>query len=136
MRSARVMLHPGEREAFGLAVLEVIREERLQEHAEKVGADLLARLDGLKSRHPLIGDIRGRGLFVGIELVRDRKTLEPATDESYEVVERMKERGILLSVDGPLHNVIKLKPPMVFSDEDGERLSTELDAVLSTMPGS
>lgn len=117
--------------AIGLAVLDVIDDEELQSHAALVGGRLLAQLELLKSRHHLIGDVRGRGLFIGIELVRDRETLEPARAESYEVVERMKERGFLLSVDGPLHNVIKFKPPMVFSEENAKELCEALDGVLS-----
>jgi 4-aminobutyrate aminotransferase-like enzyme len=117
--------------AVGLAVLEVIEQEGLQSHAAELGVSLLTELEALKSRHARIGDVRGRGLFIGIELVRDRKTLEPATQETHDVVEKMKERRILLSVDGPLHNVIKFKPPMVFSRDDATRLCTTLDEVLA-----
>ena len=68
--------------------------------------------------HALIGDVRGVGLFLGVELVRDRATLEPAAAEATELVNRMAKRGILLSTDGPLHNVIKIKPPMVLTADD------------------
>ena len=68
--------------------------------------------------HPLIGDVRGRGLFLGIELVRDRDTLEPAAKEATALVNAMRDRGVLLSTDGPLHNVIKIKPPMVLGRDD------------------
>ena len=81
-------------------------------------------------RHPLVGDVRGLGLFLGIELVRDRGTLEPAPEEASYVVERMKRRGVLLSTDGPFHNVIKIKPPMAFSADGAEMLVAGLDVVL------
>jgi 4-aminobutyrate aminotransferase-like enzyme len=123
--------------AVGLAVLDVIRDEGLQENARDTGAHLLEGLSQLAERHPLIGDVRGRGLFVGVELVRDRETLEPATHEAAEIVEALKDRGILLSTDGLLHNVIKIKPPMVFSRADADRIVGELDSVVGALgPGS
>lgn len=117
--------------AIGMAVLDVIEEEGLQERAEAVGRYLMAGLKELQNHHPLIGDVRGEGLFIGIELVKDRETLEPAAEETAAVVEAMKNRGILLSTDGPLHNVIKIKPPLVIDEGDAERLVGELAAVLS-----
>ncbi len=122
--------------AVGLAVLDVIEQENLQSHALEVGSQLKAALETLSARHPLIGDVRGSGLFLGVELVRDRETLEPAREEAYAIVEAMRERGILLSVDGPLHNVLKIKPPLVFNQGDAARLVSELDAVLSALPHS
>ena len=116
--------------AVGLAVLDVIEAEGLQQNALLVGTHLLAQLRRLKDKHPLIGDVRGAGLFIGIELVRDRATLEPAAEETSAIVERMKERGILLSVDGPLHNVIKIKPPIVFTQADADFLTESLNQVL------
>ncbi len=114
--------------AVGLAVLDIIREEHLQENARDTGAFFLAGLHDLASRYPAIGDVRGLGLFIGIELVRDRETREPAPEETARIVNRMKDRGILLSIDGPDHNVIKIKPPMVFSVADASRVVTELEA--------
>ncbi len=116
---------------IGLAVLDVIREERLQERALRVGERFREGLERLAARHPIVGDVRGLGLFLGIELVRDRETLEPAAEEAAYVVERMREHGILLSTDGPFHNVIKMKPPMVFSEQDAERVVAAYDRVLS-----
>ena len=116
--------------AVGAAVMDVIEEEGLQHHALQVGSELKAGLEGLKERHALVGDVRGLGLFLGIELVRDRVTLEPAADEASYVVERMKRRGILLSTDGPLHNVIKIKPPLAFSSDAAQLLVAGLDVVL------
>jgi len=116
--------------SIGLAVLQVIDEEQLQAHAAEVGGRLKAGLGALAVTHEVIGDVRGRGLFLGIEFVRDRQTLEPAADVASYAVARLKERGILLSTDGPDGNVIKIKPPMPFSVADAERLVQELDEVL------
>jgi 4-aminobutyrate aminotransferase-like enzyme len=117
--------------AVGLAVLDVIEEESLQENALKVGAYLKANLEALKSKHPLIGDVRGMGLFIGVELVLDRETLTPATKQASYLVERMKDLGILISTDGPLHNVLKIKPPIVFSIANAAELVCKLDQILA-----
>ena len=114
----------------GLAVLDVIKDEKLQENALQVGSQLKAGLEDLKTKHDLIGDVRGMGLFIGVELVVNRETLEPARDKAYYIIEKMKELGILLSIDGPLHNVIKIKPPLVFSESNAEFLKDKLDEVL------
>ena len=114
----------------GLAVLDVIEEEGLQEHARRVGERLLAGLERLVERHPIVGDARGSGLFQGIELVTDRDSLDPAPRHAACLVERMRDRGILLSTDGPLHNVVKIKPPLVFDENDADRLVNTLHEVL------
>ena len=116
--------------AVGLAVLDVIQEEGLQERAQAVGAHLLTRLQGLQARYPIMGDVRGLGLFIGCELVRDREQLTPASDEAGYIVERMKDQGILIGIDGPLHNVLKIKPPLVFGMDDADRLVETLERVL------
>ena len=116
--------------AVGLAVLEVIEEEKLQEHARRVGNHLLAGLRGLMERHHVIGDVRGLGLFVGVELVRDRITLEPATEETAYVVNRLYERGILTGTEGHFHNVIKIRPPLPFNEADADLLASALDDIL------
>jgi len=123
--------------AVGLAVLDVIKDEKLQENALKVGRQLKAGLEDLKSKHDLIGDVRGMGLFIGVELVVNRESLEPARDQAYYIIEKMKELGILLSIDGPLHNVIKIKPPLVFSESNAEFLIDKLNEVLQdkVLPG-
>ena len=120
--------------AIGLAVLDVIRDERLQQHALEVGQRLEAGLRELMIKHPLIGDVRGAGLFLGVELVLDRETLEPAARQAAYVVERLKAHGILLSTDGPLHNVIKIKPPLAFAAADADRLIETLDKILGETP--
>jgi len=116
--------------AVGLAVLKVVLEENLQGHALRVGDHLLKGLHILAKRCPLIGDVRGSGLFIGVELVRDPVTLEPAAEEASFVSNRMREHGILLGTDGPYHNVIKIRPPMPFSEPDADCLLAALDDVL------
>ena len=116
--------------AVGLAVLDVIEREGLQQHALAVGTKLKAALRTLMDSHAIVGDVRGRGLFLGLELVRDRGDRSPATEEADYVIERAKDHGVLLSTDGPDRNVIKIKPPLVFSEEDADRLVSVLDTVL------
>jgi len=94
---------------------------------------MLDGLSRLKGRHNLIGDVRGLGLFLGVELVSDRQTREPAAEAASEVVERMKGRGFLLSTDGPDHNVIKIKPPLVLTATDVDATVQALDEVLDTV---
>ncbi len=119
--------------AVGKAVLEVVREESLPAQAEMVGGFLLDKLRDMRSRHTIIGDVRGSGLFLGIELVRNRETLEPADLEANYIVNRMRERKILLGTDGPLHNVIKIRPPMPFSIRDAEQLLRSLEKTLNEL---
>ncbi len=116
--------------AIALAVLDVIEEEGLQENARRVGEYLLAGLRELKVRHRLIGDVRGLGLYIGVELVEDRGRREPAPAKAGQVKERLREHRILLSTDGPDDNVLKIKPPLVFTTTDADRLISTLDRVL------
>ena len=81
-------------------------------------------------KHELIGDVRGLGLFLGVELVRDRVTLEPASTEAGRIVNRLRERGILTGTDGPHHNVIKLRPPLCFTKQDADRFVDAFEEVL------
>jgi 4-aminobutyrate aminotransferase-like enzyme len=119
--------------AIGLAVLDVMRDEGWQAHARRVGDHLLARLRPLAGRHPLVGDVRGSGLFLGVELVRDRATLEPAGAEASWIANRMREMGILLGTDGPFHNVIKIRPPMPFEERNADELAEALDEALEEL---
>jgi 4-aminobutyrate aminotransferase-like enzyme len=98
-----------------------------QARAARRGPRLLDGLRELASRHSLIGDVRGAGLFLGVELVRNRETLEPADTEAAALVNCLKDRGLLLSTDGPYHNVIKIKPPTVLSDDDADMFVRALD---------
>jgi 4-aminobutyrate aminotransferase-like enzyme len=116
-----------------MAVLDVLEQEHLQERALRVGSYLLSRLRALSSRHPLIGDVRGLGLFVGVELVRNRHTLEPAGTEAGLLADRMRDWGVLVSTDGPFHNVIKIKPPLVFGEPDADLLVSVMDEVLAEL---
>jgi 4-aminobutyrate aminotransferase-like enzyme len=116
--------------AVGLAVLDVLEEEELQANALEVGNYLKVGLEELKSKHPIIGNVRGLGLFIGVELVLDRVTLSPASQQAAYIIERMKEKGILLSTEGPLHNVLKIKPPIVFSNSNADALVSSLDMIL------
>jgi 4-aminobutyrate aminotransferase-like enzyme/Ser/Thr protein kinase RdoA (MazF antagonist) len=118
--------------AIGLAVLDVIRDERLRHQCAVVGEALMAGARRLAGRHALIGDVRGLGLFNGIELVRNRHTLEPAGQETDAVIAVMKrDHHILLSSEGPYHNVLKIKPPAAFSMEDCDRFLAALAATLT-----
>ena len=107
--------------AIGLKVLEVVYEENLQAHALKVGEHLLAGLHELDQRREVIREIRGSGFFLGVELV----------EEASLVVNQMRQRGILMGTEGPRHNVIKIRPPMPFTDSDADQLVQTLDEVLS-----
>lgn len=119
--------------ATGLAVLKVIEEEELQRNALEVGNYLVERLAVLKLKHLIIGDVRGNGLFVGVELVKDRSTLEPAVAEIDQIVEMMKDRGFFISTDGPLYNVIKIKPPVIFSKDNVDEFVDNLDKVFAEL---
>jgi 4-aminobutyrate aminotransferase-like enzyme len=102
----------------------------LQANALRVGNRLLAGLRELQPKYPLMGDVRGLGLYIGVELVRDRDSLEPAAAEASYIANRMRDHGILISTDGPLHNVLKMKPPLVFTAADADRLVSALDKIL------
>ena len=115
--------------AIGDAVLDVLEREGLQQRANDVGALLLAGLRSLAA-HPLVGDVRGQGLMIGVELVTDHATRAPAADQASYIANRLRDNGILLSTDGPLHNVLKIKPPLVFNEADADRLVMTLDRVL------
>lgn len=120
--------------AIGLAVLDVVQRERLMENAGRVGKTMLDRLEPLAGRYPIVGDVRGSGFFLGIELIRDPDTLEPAGAEAAFVCDRMRERGILIGTDGPWHNVLKIRPPMPFDADDADRLATVLEELLAELP--
>jgi len=116
--------------AIALAVLDVIADEKLQENARRVGGFLLDGLRELQQRHDAIGDVRGCGLFLGVELVRDRAARTPDRPKAKAVVEAMKARHVLLSTEGPDDNVLKIKPPIVFSQANAEEFLDKLDQVL------
>jgi 4-aminobutyrate aminotransferase-like enzyme len=117
--------------AIGMAVMDVIERDGLMERASELGLRFTEGLLSLKDSHEIIGDVRGRGLFLGFEMVRDRKTIVPASKEATAIVDSMREMGVLMSTDGPLHNVIKIKPPMVLNEEDVDDTLSKLDRALS-----
>ena len=116
--------------AVGLEVLRILERDCLMENARVVGADILARMRGLMGRHEVIGDVRGRGLMLGMELVDDRTSKRPATARAGRVAERCRELGVLLGTDGPHDNVIKVRPAMVFSRADADLLMQVLERAL------
>ena len=119
--------------AAASAVLEEIAERGLQDQARIVGGSLREGLARIAARSPCIGDVRGRGLFLGVELVRDREARTPASELAGHVVEQMKRHRILTSVDGPHRNVLKIKPPLVFSEAEAARYVEALAASLAAL---
>ncbi|MFQ5538443.1 MAG: aminotransferase class III-fold pyridoxal phosphate-dependent enzyme [Gemmatimonadota bacterium] len=120
--------------AIGSAVLDVLREEGLQQHALETGRAFLEGLRRLARRHPVMADVRGRGMFLGVEFTTGGAKGAPSAEIAGYVVERLKQAGILLSTDGPDRNVIKIKPPLPFSRRDVERVLGEMDRVLAEDP--
>ncbi|AGU52486.1 aminotransferase, class 3 [Variovorax paradoxus B4] len=117
--------------AAGMAVLDVIEREGLMANAQRVGRYLRAGIAKLAERHALIGDVRGAGLFVGVELVTDRRSRTPATAETARVVNGLRERQVLLSATGEHANTLKIRPPLVFSEAHADLLVETLDQVLA-----
>ncbi|MEK7265118.1 MAG: aminotransferase class III-fold pyridoxal phosphate-dependent enzyme, partial [Pseudomonadota bacterium] len=116
--------------AAGNAVLDVMRDEALQDQARAIGVALVAGLNDLAARHQLIGDVRGAGLFLGVDLVTDRDMRGPATKAASFIKNILRDRRILLGTEGPDDNVLKIRPPMTFDDAAADRLLTELDRAL------
>lgn len=119
--------------AIGLSVLDVIEEEKLQENALLMGSYLKQNLMALQIKHDRVGQVRGLGLFLGIELVTNKTSNIPDDNLAKYLVNQVKEQGILLSTDGPSHNIIKIKPPMVFTKANCDFLVETLDNVLSSI---
>ncbi|XP_031554044.1 ethanolamine-phosphate phospho-lyase-like [Actinia tenebrosa] len=119
--------------AVGNAVLDSLKEDNLVQNAIEVGEAFLEKLRALQQKHELIGDVRGMGLMIGVELVKDRDTLEPATAEAMHMVYRAKDEFVFVSADGPHENVLKIKPPMCFSHEDADYVTKAFDKILTEM---
>ncbi|MGO4300810.1 aminotransferase [Leifsonia sp. RAF41] len=117
----------------GLTVLDVMRDEGLQQNAATVGDHLAGRLRELGERHPLVGAVHGMGLYLGMELVLDRATLSPATAEAALVCDRMLAEGCIVQPTGDYKNVLKIKPPLCLTRESAERFVDALDLVLATL---
>ena len=118
--------------AAALAVLDVIEDEGLLAHATTVGDELRASLARLATRHPAIGDVRGRGLMTGVELVRDPATREPASDLAARVKDEMAEAGVLIGTTGRLKNVLKIRPPLCITGDEATLIVATLDAALGS----
>ena len=119
--------------AAGNAVLDVIEDEQLLANAMETGEYLRQGLRALAQRHPMIGDVRGAGMIAGVELVRDRATLEPAKEETKRVINAMKERGVLVGCEGYHGNVLKIRPPMVFKPDNADFLIEALDEAVAAI---
>jgi alanine-glyoxylate transaminase/(R)-3-amino-2-methylpropionate-pyruvate transaminase len=119
--------------AAGLAVLDVIDEDGLQENSRVVGGHLIHGLQQLQQRHAIVGDVRGLGLMIGVELVRDRATREPAKQETLDVLEACREAGMLIGKGGLDGNVLRIKPPMCITREDADFALDVLDRAFTAV---
>jgi 4-aminobutyrate aminotransferase-like enzyme/Ser/Thr protein kinase RdoA (MazF antagonist) len=117
--------------AIGMTVLDVLRDEGLQENAARVGAHLKARLQALQDKHPIIGTVHGIGLYLGVEMIRDRETLEPAAEETSAICDRMLELGVIIQPTGDHMNILKTKPPLCIDVESADFYVDTLDRVLT-----
>lgn len=119
--------------AAGQAVLDVIRDEGLQQRSVQIGDYLLTGIRKLAQRHELIGNVRGAGMFIGVELVSDRASKAPAAEQAKRVVNGMRERGVLISAAGPLENILKIRPLLAFEQSHADLLITALDEALQAL---
>ena len=117
--------------AIGITVLDTLRDEGLQQNAATVGAHLKARLQALQDKHPIIGTVHGVGLYLGVEMVRDRDTLEPAVEETAAICNRMLELGVMIQPTGDHMNILKIKPPLCIDAEAADFFVDALDRVLT-----
>ncbi|MCK5912563.1 MAG: aminotransferase class III-fold pyridoxal phosphate-dependent enzyme, partial [Desulfuromusa sp.] len=121
--------------AIGMAVLEAIKKDKLQEHALETGSYFQRKIREVQQHFQLIGDVRGLGLFIGVELVEDRISKKPATEKTAQLVEYFKDQHILLSTEGPFYNVLKIKPPLAFNKSDADKFIATLEAGLKVVSG-
>lgn len=119
--------------ASALAVLDVLEEENLMCNADQVGTRVFHGIEELANKFDIIGDVRGSGLFMGLELVEDRASLEPASEKTRAVVDTLRDLGVLVGIDGPHDNVIKIRPPMVFNETHADRLLQCLEKALTML---
>ena len=117
--------------AIGMTVLDVLHDEGLQENASRVGAHLKSRLQALQDKHPIIGTVHGIGLYLGVEMVRDLETLEPAAEETSAICDRMLELGVIIQPTGDHMNILKTKPPLCIDIEAADFYVDALDRVLT-----
>jgi len=116
--------------AIGVEVMKIIHDEKLQKNAFLRGESLFEGLLNLQLQHPIIGDVRGFGLFVGVELIVDNN-LTPATEIAAYIVNRMREKRILIGVEGPADNILKIRPPLTIDDNDIDCIISALDECLN-----
>lgn len=116
--------------AAALAMLQVIEDEKLMQNADITGGLLMSGIKELATRYPLIGDVRGSGLFIGVELVKDQQTLEPAIDETKKVMNYLRNNNVLIGQDSLLGNVLKIRPPMVFNKDHASILLNVLEQAI------
>ena len=119
--------------AAGMATIDVIENEDLIDNAARIGGYLREGLRALMPRHDWIGDVRGMGLLIAVELVRDRTTLEPAREETQQILDLMRENGVLIGSEGRLANVLKIRPPLIFTREHADLLIDALDRSLAAL---
>lgn len=119
--------------AVGIEVLNILRDEKLPENAERLGQHLRSRLQDIQKRSRVIGDVRGQGLMVAIELVKNKETKEPATQEAADLMELSREQGLLLSKGGPLGNIFRVLPPLCVTQEDIDFACDRLEDILTKM---
>jgi 4-aminobutyrate aminotransferase-like enzyme/Ser/Thr protein kinase RdoA (MazF antagonist) len=117
--------------ALGMTVLDVLRDEGLQENAKRFGAHLKARLQALQEKHPIIGTVHGIGLYLGVEMIRDPSTLEPATEETSAICDRMLDLGVIIQPTGDHQNILKTKPPLCIDIASADFYVDALDRVLT-----
>ena len=117
--------------AVGMAVLDVLEREDLLVNAQKVGAYVIEKMTALQKKHAIIGDVRGQGLFFAVEMVTDRRTKSPATAETKRIINAMRDHGVLISRIGIHDNILKIRPPMPFTQANADLLASTLDDVLS-----
>lgn len=117
---------------IGKAILGIIKDEGLQENALKVGAHLKQRLQSLSAKYPIVGRVHGSGLYLGLEFIRDTNTLEPATEETEAICNRLLELGVIMQPTGDYQNVLKIKPPLVVTQESADYFVDMLEHVLET----
>jgi 4-aminobutyrate aminotransferase-like enzyme len=119
--------------AAGLAVLETIEGEKLQQNALEVGDYLLAGIERVAQRFKRVGDVRGKGLYIGVELVTDRKSKKPDRAAATRVVDMLRERNVLVGIAGPYGNVLKIRPPLCFGRDHADLLVTSLTQSLAAL---
>lgn len=120
--------------AAGMAVLDVLEDEGLQSRADQLGNQLKAGLFKLQSQFPIMGEVRGHGLFLGVELVADRQSKAPASRQAEYIKNRMRSKRVLLGLEGPHDNVLKIRPPLSFDEAAADRLLSVLGGVLAEVP--